>query len=393
MEEREDKVVLAIEEANTKVLDIVNKSMFYGWNKERAKEKVRRLVEETRKNLTELGASDELILNTTNSILSTFMSSWSITIGTLKEIEKKDKIGVIAKTILSMESNTPIEVTDKGLVVDVIDNEYVGIGKGGVRNLRDYMTANVTLGAGQRFDDYTTRINEALNSINERLADNTMTLIGSDGRKLSVRNLAEIESRYKMISEDLTRNGINVNDFVVASAHLDCSERCSWWQGKIFLVDLDINSRPMGQYKGKQPQQDILGYIDGKPYYSLSKACQNGFLSYNCQHRLIKYYKGIKPPIYSLVSVKKKRNLTAIQRNMENNVRRFKRREVLSNSGVILRRKNPYTEKMELFKERDYNTLMSKYWQERYSQFSNANGLPEYRWRLRITQAEREITT
>jgi hypothetical protein len=393
MDEKEDKVVLAIEEANTKVLEIVNKSMFYGWNKERAKEKVRQLVEETRKNLTDLGASDELILNTTNSILSTFMSAWSITIGTLKEIEKKDKIGVIARTILSMESNTPIEVTDKGLVVDVIDDNVVGVGKGGVRNLRDYMTANETLGAGQRFDDYTTRINEALNSINERLADNTMTLIGSDGRKLSVRNLAEIESRYKMISEDLTRNGINVNDFVIASSHMDASERCSWWQGKIFLVDLDINSRPMGQYKGKQPTQDILGYIDGKPYYSLLQACQNGFLSYNCQHRLIKYYKGIKPPKYDFISVKKKRNLTAIQRNMENNVRRFKRREVLSNSGVILRRKNPYTEKMELFKERDYNTMMSKYWQERYSQFSNANNLPEYRWRLRITQAEREITT
>ena len=145
----------------------------------------------------------------------------------IKGIEKKDKIGIIARTILSMESNTPIEVTDKGLVVDVIDNEYVGVGKGGVRNLRDYMTANETLGAGQRFDDYTTRINEALNSINERLADNTMTLTGSDGRRLSVRNLAEIESRYKMISEDLTRNGINVNDYVVASSHMDASERYS----------------------------------------------------------------------------------------------------------------------------------------------------------------------
>lgn len=30
MDEKEDKVVLAIEEANTKVLEIVNKSMFYG---------------------------------------------------------------------------------------------------------------------------------------------------------------------------------------------------------------------------------------------------------------------------------------------------------------------------------------------------------------------------
>ena len=89
MEEREYKVVLAIEEANTKVLDIVNKSMFYGWNKERAKEKVRQLVEETRKSLAELGASDELILNTTNSILSTFMSAWSINNKNTKRNRKK----------------------------------------------------------------------------------------------------------------------------------------------------------------------------------------------------------------------------------------------------------------------------------------------------------------
>ena len=147
----------------------------------------------------------------------------------------------------------------------------------------------------------------------------------------------------------------------------------------------------MGQYKGFKPHQTIKGYIDGKPYYSLLEACNNGFLSYNCQHRLIKYYKGAKPPEYDFIQVKKKRNLTAIQRNMENTVRKFKRREVLSSPGVTITRKNPYTNEMQVFKERDYNILMSKYWQERYSEFSNDNNLPEYRWRLRITETERKI--
>ena len=76
---------------------------------------------------------------------------------------------------------------------------------------------------------------------------------------------------------------------------------------------------------------------------------------------------------------------------MENTVRKFKRREVLSSPGVTITRKNPYTNEMQVFKERDYNILMSKYWQERYAEFSNDNGLPEYRWRLRITETERKI--
>ena len=76
---------------------------------------------------------------------------------------------------------------------------------------------------------------------------------------------------------------------------------------------------------------------------------------------------------------------------MENTIRKYKRRETLSNSAVTVKRKNPFTGQVEEFKEREYNITMSKYWQERYSQFSSAHDLPEYRWRLRITQAERSI--
>lgn len=389
MEEKEDKVVLAIEEANTKVLEIVNNAVVLGWNKEYCKVKVRELANETRGSLEELGASSELVLNAINGLLKTFMESWIITIDVLTKEAKKDQIGAIANTLLNMDSEAAKVVSPKGLIINAGD-EVVNLGKGSITNLRDFVTGQ-GLGASQRFVDYTSRINETLNEINERLSENTMTLIGSDGRQLSIRNLAEIETRYKLIGEDLKRNGIEVNDFVIASAHQDASERCSWWQGKIYVVDLDINSRPMGQYKGTKPQQTILGYIDGKPYYSLLEACNNGFLSYNCQHRLIKYYKGARPPEMDFITVQKNRNLTAIQRNMENTIRKYKRRETLSNSAVMIKRKNPFTGKVEEFKEREYNITMSKYWQDKYSQFSSAHDLPEYRWRLRITQAERSI--
>ena len=387
---KEDKSVLVIEQANTDTLKVVNDALMFGWSKQYCKELVLDVVRKTKEQLRQLHASDELILNTQNSIMATFMNAWNITTGILKKESKKDELGVIGQALLNMQSNAQKETTSKGMTINLMD-DGVGIGKGSIKNLRDFVTANETLGASQRFIDYTDRIKETLNQINERLADETMTLTGKDGRKLSVRNLAEIETRYNMITEDLKRNGIEVSDFVIASSHADASERCSWWQGKIFIVDLEVNSRPMGQYKGFKPHQTIKGYIDGKPYYSLLEACNNGFLSYNCQHRLIKYYKGAKPPEYDFITVKKKRNLTAIQRNMENTVRKFKRREVLSNPGVTITRKNPYTNEMQVFKERDYNILMSKYWQERYSEFSNDNNLPEYRWRLRITETERKI--
>jgi hypothetical protein len=221
-----------------------------------------------------------------------------------------------------------------------------------------------------------------------------------------------------MINQDLKRQGMGYGSFCVASSHQDCSERCSYWQSKIFLVDLDINSRPMGQYKGGTPTQTILGYIDGKPYYSLLQACNNGFLSFNCQHRLIKYYKGANPVKYDMISVKKARNLTITQRQMENTIRHWKRRERVADKNIMINRKDcPYIEngywfsngtstgikasdhsqelksiasvQRDSMSSRDYSVSMTNYWQDKYSQFSTSNDLPTYEWRTRITDYER----
>lgn len=389
MEEKEDKTVLVIEEANSEILKLCNNAVVLGLSKAYCKERVRVLVNDTQKKLKELGASDELILNTANSIYSTFMASWVMITQTLIESAKKDEIGAIAKTLLAMDSEAAKKVTRKGITIDILDKDTLGIGKGSISNLRDFVTGD-SIGASQRFVDYTSMVKETLNSINERLADQTMTLTGKDGRQLSVRNLAEIETRYKLISEDMERNNIKINDFVIASAHSNASERCSYWQGKIFIVDLDVSSRPMGQYKGN-PNPKIVGYIDGKPYYSLLQACENGFLSYNCQHRLIKYYKGAKPPKYDMATVEEKRNFTTIQRNMENTIRKYKRRQMLSNRGVTVTRKDPFTDEVRTFTEYDYNVTMSRYWQSKYKDFSKSHRLPIYEWRIRITQAERGI--
>ena len=185
--------------------------------------------------------------------------------------------------------------------------------------------------------------------------------------------MAEIETRYKMISEDLKRQGVGQNEFVIGSSHSNASLRCSYWQGKIFLVDIDINSRPMGQFDKKHPPSPrVLGHIDGKPYYSLLEACENGFLSFNCQHRLIKYYKGIKPPVYSAIQINGLRNATIRQREMENTIRHWKRREKIATTP----------------EDRANAIAHSKEWQQKYADFSRIHGLPRYEWRCRITEYE-----
>lgn len=414
---QEDKLTLAVEEANTKLLEIINESIMIGYSKAYAKTLVINLINETEKQLNELGASEQLILDTKLSLQKAFMKQWLLVINILLEKVKTDELGLIGKQIANMKTNTPLDLKGgRGITIDVLDDK-IGIAKANILNIRDYITDS-RLGGTSRFVNYKTMLQDTLIEIKDKLADGTLTLTDSLGRTKSIRNMAEIETRYQMINEDLNRQGITKGQFCIASSHQDCSIRCSFWQGRIYLMDLDINSRPMGQYKGGTPNQTILGYIDGKPYYSLLQACNNGFLSFNCQHRLIKYYKGANPVKYDLISVKKARNLTITQRQMENTIRHWKRREMVADKNIMINRKDcPYIEngywfsngqstgikasdhsqelksiasaQRDSMSSRDYSVSMTNYWQDKYSQFSTSNDLPTYEWRTRITDYER----
>lgn len=371
-EEKKDELALCVEDANTKLIQIINESVWFTYNRAYAKQLVNELCQETEKRLRELEASEYLISSTINALKKRFMTEWLQVIAILKQTSKKDNLGVIGKLIEAMETKEPLQMKGvKGLTIDLIDDKTLGVANAHITNLRDYMTDN-ELGGSQRYIDYVHQLNNSLVDIKDKLADGSLTIKDSLGRTKSIRNMAEIETRYKMITDDLKRNGVKPNDFVVASAHANASERCSWWQGKIFLVDIDINSRPMGEYKGVKPNQTILGHIDSKPYYSLLEACENGFLSFNCQHRLIKYYKGVKPPQYSIKTVDRLRNETIRQRAIENYIRKYKRREKIADTP----------------QEREQAIAKSKEWQKRYEQYCNSHGLPRYEWRTRITQYE-----
>ena len=386
--EKEDKLALIVENANTRVQEIINEAIMLGYTKIYAKSLVMELVDKTTKELKDNDASDYLIDNTKLAIMKAFMKEWLQVIVILEKERKKDELGVIGNLIQQMQTNTPLDMSgNRGITIDLVDDKTMGIAKASINNLRDYITGE-GLGGTSRFVDYKTMLQNTLIEVKDKIAAGTLTLTDSLGRTKSIRNMAEIETRYKMINEDMTRQGMGYGSYCVASSHADASQRCSFWQAKIYLVDLDVESRPFGEYKGGTPNQTILGYIDGKPYYSLKQACENGFLSYNCQHRLIKYYKGIKPIEYPMVQVKKARDLTIRQRQMENTIRHWKRKERLSDRKLKVNRTNPLTGEQEQFTEYEWNVLNSKLWQEKYRNFSRDNGLPIYEWRTRITEYE-----
>ena len=420
--DKDDKLALIVENANTKLIEIINEAVMLGYNKTYSKARVINLIDETTEELKKNEASDTLIESTKLALQKAFMKEWLQVIVILRENAKNDDLGLIGEQIKKMETNTPMDLRGgKGITIDIVDKEgkpVIGLANAQINNLRDFVTDS-RLGGTARYVDYKTLLQNSLLEVKNKLANGSLTLTDSLGRVKSIRNMAEIETRYKMINEDLNRQGVTKGQFVIASSHQDASKRCSFWQGKIYLMDLDINSRPMGQYKGGTPTQTILGYIDGKPYYSLLQACENGFLSYNCQHRLIKYYKGASPIQYSNSSVKKARELTIKQRSMENTIRHWKRKERLSNDSIEVNRKDcPYIQDGKWFvngadtgikasehsqelksigrvqtdttTDKKYTVAMTNFWQDKYSQFSHSNNLPEYRWRTMITDYERK---
>ncbi len=420
--EKEDKLALIVENANTRVIEIINEAILLGYTKVYTKTLIMKLVDDTERELKDNKASEQLVESTKIAILKAFMKQWLVVVSVFEEKLNQDNSGLISKIVNNMKSNQSLSTTDgKGITIDIFGNDAV-IAKAGIKNLRDFVT-DTRLGGTSRFVNYKELLQDTILEVKRKLANGTLTLTDSLGRVKSIRNMAEIETRYKMISEDMKRQGVNLNEFVVASSHADASERCSWWQGKIFLVDLDVNSRPFGEYNPKNPPKPTpIGKIDGKDYYSLLEACNNGFLSYNCQHRLIKYYKGIAPIHYNLVDVKKARDLTIRQRAMENTIRKWKREEAISDNKFMVQHSDcPYIQKVNgryhwfsggkdtnievsdysrglssvsfsprtNMTDREYTVSMTNFWNDKYSNFSRDNGLPIYEWRTRITKVER----
>lgn len=349
--EKEKQVVLIIEQAQLELKKILQQGIMLDLPKEQLKAMTITLIDETKVKMRELEIDEQFINETEFAIKRSFILWYNNLYAQLKKTQNNANINVIQG---DTQKTKPIIKKETGGFV--ITGEELRREK--IENIREFQTIYEEGGAGYYYD-YTGKVKEAM----DELAKQHLTL-----DKQSLRNKAEIKVRYDVINDDLNKLKEKGVKFVVSSAHANASERCSWWQGKIFELDIDIATREMGQYDGVKPNQTIKGYIDGKPYYSLKEACENGFLSYNCQHRLIAYYKGIHIQQYDLVKVEQRRNISQRQRYLERQIRLLKTKLELSIN----------TEEKKALRKQ------IKQLKDEYAQFCSDNNVPRYDWRTKI---------
>ena len=208
--------------------------------------------------------------------------------------------------------------------------------------------------------DYVERVSSALDNLAKQRALDPNDVSGRN----SLRNLAEMQVRYERHQDEIEKLRQDGVRLVVCSAHGDCSERCSKWQGRVYSLDGTSGTTKDGRkYVPLEEATDI--------YYTTKagRTYKNGLLGFNCRHYLIPYKEGMVIPYVSKKEQAKERNITQRQRELERHVLAW-RNEAISQKGNAV----------------EYKKAREKavYWNKRYIEFSKANGRAFYPDRVKI---------
>ena len=130
------------------------------------------------------------------------------------------------------------------------------------------LTPHVEYGREWHDADYRKRLKAAYTRYLARFADDEAKY----SRRVSLRNLAEVEVRRGEIADMLAGLRARGVRLAWASSHADCSERCSHWQGKLYSLDGTYGTENGTPY---QPIENAVNVID--KYGNV-----NGLFGYNC---------------------------------------------------------------------------------------------------------------
>ena len=210
--------------------------------------------------------------------------------------------------------------------------------------------------------EYIGKVKTALDDLAKQSALDPNDVVG----KNSLRNYAEMQVRYERHQNEINSLRESGVKLVVCSAHGDCSERCSAFQGRVYSLD-----GTSGQTKdGKKyvPLEEATNPSDRK-YYTKS-GVPNALFGYNCRHTITPYKEGMLIPYVSKETQIKQRRITARQRELE--------RRVIQYREAALMAKN--TDKTA------YKAARQKaiYWNKQYQEFSRVNGRAYYPDRVKI---------
>lgn len=207
------------------------------------------------------------------------------------------------------------------------------------------------------------------------LAQKPMLSIEPNKKAMSLFAKAELQIRYEQ-QQSMIENLRNKNQKLCwISSHVDCSERCRKWQGK--LVDLDAPAINSSFETGK--------IIDGHKVYSFNAITSqkdkygyfnNIIVGFNCRHRLIPYKEKSKPPhSYRSKIVKKEFTINEQLRTMERTIRDNRKKALLI--------KDISSKKYKELNKSIKGQL------EAYKSFANENHVTPLIWRTQISKGEK----
>lgn len=360
--DKEREWSLIVEDANTKLHLLLKACVVDEVSKQLVKTQVLNLITTTINALKAKKAPIDLLEKTEKAIKLRFVEWMNIITSNLEKAAKKNPVA--NQTYKSITGN---DLKKSNSIVVKLNDYDVGT----IDKVSNFVTTQERAAGQAYMEDYVSVVKKTMQTI----ASKNLVMRDKNGRKLSVRNLAEMTARYQETQDRLQELKENKINYVVASSHVNASGRCQIWQGKVFILDVDPNSQFIQNVDLKYRPTPI-GKIDGIDYYSLADAMRHGFLGYNCRHRLVKYTKGMDMfKQYSPNQIDRERNLEAKQRHLERQIRKCKQ-----NASMAI---TP--------EERRKWTEQSKMYQEQYHQFCHSKGLTELPWRTRISRDERGL--
>lgn len=186
-------------------------------------------------------------------------------------------------------------------------------------------------------------------------------------RRTSLRNLAEMETRFAKREQDKQRLLADNVKLVIISSHADCSDRCRQFQGKVFSLDGTSGTTTDGRhYVPLEAATNIQAKSkSGKvyPYF-------NGLFGFNCRHYMVAYKDGYKFQQIPAKVEQREYAITEKQREYEREVRKWRA-------------------KAEAFQGIDqvrFSQARKKaiWWNKQYIKFSQDNNRPYYPSRTRL---------
>ena len=209
----------------------------------------------------------------------------------------------------------------------------------------EYINDNPRLTGQPNLQEYGKHMSNLMNELGYKQAD------ADTGATLWQK--VELDLRHEAQMRKVKEAQESGKDLFWLSSHVDCSERCEPWQGKLVSMSLPpINKKMLtGKRAGRVPIYSFKGITEQVDKYGYQN---NIIVGFNCRHRLIPFNgeTKIRPDNYSANEIKRERAINSKMRSMEHEIRRlkaearcnyaagFKKRAYeLSNKASILKKK------------------------------------------------------